>query len=68
LEAINLVVHELLHIIGINIKSFSVYPSDDGRGIVRQDSSGRTYLIGKNVLQEARDHFNCSSIDKSGDC
>lgn len=65
LAAINLIVHELLHIMGVNIQSFSVYPSKDGRGIVRMDSKGRAYLISPTLIEEAKDHFNCPSIDKS---
>lgn len=58
---INLVVHEILHIMGLNFNCFKMFPSKDGLGIIRQDGKGRFFLVSEKVVREARSHFDCPS-------
>ena len=62
---INLIVHEIFHIMGVNFNCFKMYPSSDGKGIIRKNTDGRFFLVSENVVKEARDHFGCDSIDMS---
>ena len=71
---INLIVHEILHIMGVNFNCFKMYPSKDGKGIIRQELKtneegkkevSRFYLVAENIVKEGQQHFNCPSLTQS---
>lgn len=59
---INLIIHELFHIMGINYKCFQIFPKVNGLPITYKDENGRYYLRSKTVMEEAKDHFKCQDI------
>lgn len=74
LADINLIVHEILHILGINFNCFKMYPSKDGKGIIRQGIKKsldgkleleRYFLVSENIVKTGQSHFNCPSLSKS---
>ena len=60
---LNITAHEFMHVLGFNLRLFPFFPKNSkNQEVLFKNSNGRYYLTGDRAVQEARDHFGCSSI------
>lgn len=64
-SAINLVIHESLHLMGVNFRSFTFFPYYNGNPIYTQDSEGVWHLASPTLVEVARNHFGCPTLNSS---
>ena len=58
-------VHEVLHALYFHPKAFRLFPPNkSGQPFLYEESDGRGYLQGDNIVRQARDHYGCDAIDR----
>lgn len=61
---INIATHEILHIMGFNSNLYSSFTKVDENPFSFIDTDKKLYVRGKNIIEKAKSHFNCPTIDK----
>lgn len=58
-------IHEVLHALYFHPKAFKFYPPNSkNQPFLLEDKQGLGYLQGDNIVREAREHYNCKSLNK----
>jgi hypothetical protein len=56
-------VHEVLHALWFHPALFERFPNNSsGDSFLFQDSDGKHKLRGDNILEQVKEHFNCSTV------
>lgn len=64
-NAINLIIHETLHLMGMNFGSFKYFPKHNGNPIYKKNDKGVWHLSSPTLIKVAKEHFNCPTITSS---
>ena len=61
-QNINITMHELLHVLVFSKDLFAYFPKVNGESVLSQNSQGDYFYKGKNLVNVAKEHFECSTL------